>query len=251
MYRLLLSAVLIFGSLVTHAKEALNVGVGNFPPFFVEDTQSGLFMDITKAIFSELPEYEVNFVFMSNSRLVYEINKGERLDVACNVFPQSNVDAYLSSPVFRYTDVAVSLKSKNLTIQSTDDLKPLSIATYQGAMDLHAGEFKPMALKNPQYLEYSQPKETTQALLAGEKDVRVGDIHIFHYDIHNPVYQKSNAVSLDDFAIHYLWPNVYGHMAFKDEKLRNRVNEVINKLNGNGTLEKIYNNFQVAHPINY
>ena len=45
---------------------------------------------------------------MSNSRILHEINSGELIDVACNIFPDSQVNAYLSDPLFRFKDVAVS-----------------------------------------------------------------------------------------------------------------------------------------------
>jgi len=60
------------------------------------------------------------------------------------------------------------------------DLQGLSIAAYQGAKELLGKEFKDMTLTNTNYSEHSQPKETTYLMIAGHKDIRIGDINIFY-----------------------------------------------------------------------
>lgn len=237
----LLFLLLLLSPYSLMAKQELTIGVGNFPPFFVEDEQKGLFLEITQEIFKQLPEYKIKFIYMSNHRLLHEINSGKRIDVACNIFFESQVNAFLSAPLFRYTDVAVSKKSAQLDVNKIDDLQGLSIAAYQGAKDLLGDEFKEMALSNPQYSEHSHPKDTTYLMVAGHKDIRVGDIHIFLHDLANKRYEsEEKVVDERNFVIHRLWPDVYSHMAFKDEGLRNSVNTIIDKLTVNGTLEAIY-----------
>ena len=237
--RLLLLSLLLSPNLIM-AKQELKIGVGNFPPFFVEEGQQGLFLEITKEIFEQLPEYNVKFIFMSNHRLVHEINSGKRIDVACNIFTNSQVNAFLSAPIFRYTDVVVSKKSAKLDVSSVDDLQGLSIAAYQGAKELLGKSFKEMALINPQYSEHSRPADTTYLMVAGQKDVRVGDLHIFLHDMASKRYKGNAHIDEKDFTIHHLWPDVYSHMAFKDERLRDSVNKVIKELMTNGTIDAIY-----------
>jgi polar amino acid transport system substrate-binding protein len=124
------------------ANQVIRIGVGNFPPFFIEKEQKGIFIEITDEIFKQFPEYTVQYIFMSNSRLVHEINSGKRIDAACNIFPNSEVNAYLSAPIFRYRDVAVSKRSSKLTINDISDLQGKSIAAYQGAKELLGGNLK-------------------------------------------------------------------------------------------------------------
>ena len=240
----LLVAWLLFSSSLIMAKQELRVGMGNFPPFFVEESQQGLFLEITEAIFKKLPEFNVKFIYMSNHRLLHEINSGKRIDVACNIFANSQVNGYLSVPIFRYTDVAVSKNSAKLKLNKVADLKGFSIAAYQGATDLLGEDFKIMALANPQYTEHPQPKETTYMMVGGQKDIRIGDINIFLHDLANNHYKSEVKIAVKDFTIHRLWPDVYSHMAFKDEKLRNSVNKVIKELTANGTIEAIYLKYQ-------
>lgn len=237
---LLLSAVSYSGD-----KQLLKVGVGNFAPFFNEAEDSGLFVDITKKIFEQLPQYEVEFVYLSNHRLLKEINRGRNLDVACNIFKSAKVKGYLSIPVFRYSDVAITKTADNIVINDISQLHNLSIGAYQGAADLLGEPFKSIVQNNPDYREYPHPRESTYVLLSGEKKVRVGDIHIFVHDLADARYQTEPSIQMEQFTIHKLWPDVYSHMAFKDESLRNKVNEVIGELNDTGELEKIYARYKL------
>jgi ABC-type amino acid transport substrate-binding protein len=222
------------------AKQDLKIGIGNFAPFLQEKNHQGLFLELTEEIFKQLPSYNVQFIYMSNNRLLHEINSGQRIDVACNIFSNSSAKAFLSSPVFRYTDVAVSKSSAKLKVNRISDLQGYSIAAYQGAKEMLGDDFKAMALANPNYSEYSKPEETTYVMVAGEKDIRIGDIHIFLHDLADKRYISEEKIAAKDFTIHRLWPDVYSHMAFKDEMLRDSVNNVIKELTADGTIEAIY-----------
>jgi len=242
----LLFLVLLISPTLSMAQQVLRIGVGNFPPFFIEKENKGLFLDITKAIFQELPEYRVKFIFMSNSRLLHEINRGKLIDVACNIFSDSQVNAHLSKPLFRYTDVAVSRKKANLVLNKVSDLQGKSIAAYQGATELLGDEFKQIARENTAYSEHSHPKETTFLMVTGSKDVRIGDIHIFGHDLKSKYYQmEENELNINNFTIHNLWPDVYSHIAFKDKDLRNTTNKIIQKLTADGSFERIYAKYQL------
>lgn len=240
---LLFIVYLLIYSTISIAQQVVSVGVGNFPPFFIEKNNKGIFIEIINEIFKALPQYKIQYLYMSNHRILHEINFGKSIDVACNIFPDSQVKAYLSEPVFRYRDVAVSRKSDQLIISSTADLAGKSIAAYQGATELLGHKFKKMANANDQYDEYAHPKETTQLLLSGKKDIRVGDINIFLHDLNSKYYSKNKKVFYKNFTVHYLWPDVYSHMAFKNQHLRNEVNKVIRELKKEGEIEKIYSKY--------
>ena len=244
----LLLFTLIFSSFL-QAKQELRVGVGNFPPFFIQEGERGLFLDITKEVFKLLPEYELKFIFMSNSRLVEEINTGLRIDAACNIISGSKTKAYLSQPLFRYTDVAISKKENKFLINQVSDLQNKSISAYQGAVNLLGEEFKQMALANSGYSEDPYPSETTRLMAMGQKDVRIGDINIFLYDISNDIYTKRKQLNMSDFEIHRLWPDVFTHIAFKDESIRDKVNKAILEIKNNGTLERIYREYEAYQQL--
>jgi len=244
-FRFYLVVLLLLFPPFLFAKQDLRVGVGNFPPFFIEEGEKGLFLDITKAVFKLMPEYDATFTFMSNSKLLHEINnKTGDIDVACNIFSSSKTDAYLSEPLFRYTDVAVSKKENNFIINEITDLKDRSISAYQGAVDLLGDEFKQMAQKNERYTEHGLPSKTTLLLAMGKKDVRIGDVFIFLYDLSSYKYKK-RGINANDFNIHRLWSDVFTHMAFKDESIRDQANKAILEIQSNGVLQQIYKEYEV------
>lgn len=232
------------------AQQELRVGVGNFAPFFIEDGERGLFLDITKEIFKQMPEYRVKFIFMSNTRLLRDMNREKRIDAACNIFADSKSNAHLSDPIFRYTDVAVTKKEKNFIINNISDLQDKSIAAYQGATDLLGEEYKQMAMANSQYSEHAHPSETTRLMALGQKDVRIGDVYIFLYDIKSSAYKRRQKISANDFQIHKLWPDVYTHIAFRDAAIRDKANQAIRKIKSDGTLEKIYKEYEAFLKLN-
>lgn len=241
----LLFISLLVCSTTSIAQQVLKIGVGNFPPFFIKDGEKGIFIEIIDEIFKQLPHYKVEYIFMSNHRILHEINHGESIDVACNIFPNSTVNASLSEPIFRFRDVAISKKTDQIKVDNISDLQGKSIAAYQGATELLGDKFKQMAKVNLEYSEHAHPKDTTLLMLSGGKDIRIGDINIFWYDLNNKHYNKYKGIAHSDFTVHYLWPTVYSHMAFKDSLLKNVVDEVIQKLKLSGSIENIYSKYEM------
>ncbi len=236
----ILVVILILLVPVLGAKE-LVVGVGKFEPFFIEKGETGVFIDIAKAAFDLLPQHHVKFVFMSNERIRIELDEGN-IDAGCNIFKESNVKAFLSVPLFRYTDVAVSFKKKNLSINSVAELAGKSIAAYQGATDLLGMDFRLMAEANRSYSEHSKPFVTTNLLVNGSKDVRIGDIFIFLYDINRPLHKRE--FTADDFSVHYLWPDVYSHVGFREKSIRDEFDQAVKQLQENGVIDAIYHRYE-------
>lgn len=233
--------VLLFSSTI-HAKK-ITVGVGNFAPFFVKEKQSGLFLDLVKEMFKLMPDYEPKFVFMSNKRLMVEM-ENNKLDAACNIFKETTKKTYLSDPFFPYTDVGISFKKNNYKIKKMSDLKDKSIIAYQGATDLLGDEFEAMAKKNINYNEHPVPFMTTVKMIRMGVDVRIGDVFIFLHDLKTLRLEKKIKLSLSDFNIHYLWDDVYSYIAFKDKSVRDQANIAIKKIKKNGSYLAVYKRYE-------
>lgn len=230
---------MLFSS-VSFAKE-LTVGVGLFEPFFIKKDNRGVFSDLIKETFKRMPQYKIKFLSMNNRRLLRDLNIG-RIDAAANIFKSSAPEACLSDPMFRYTDVAVTLKKKNFVINSISDLQGKSIAVYENAMDLLGDEFRKMAASNPGYEEFAQPFVTTNLLVRDRKDVRIGDIFIFLYDINRPLHKDK--VSPDEFTVHRLFPDVYSYMGFKDKKICDEFNQALREIKAGGAYEAVYEKYE-------
>ncbi len=226
---------------ISTAKD-LVVGVGTFEPFFIRDGNRGLFLDLTKEIFKLLPKYNVEYKFMPNKRLAAMVASG-KIDAACNIFEGSNVSAHLSSPLFRFQDVAITIKHKEIIINNVSDLKGLKVAAYQGATDLLGAEYASIMAGNPWYGEYADQSRSIRMLIAGRSDVRVGDIFIFLNDLNN-LRKDGGDLKFEDFNVHRIWDDVFSHMAFKDKIVRDEVNDAIQKIKDNGAFDKVYKKYE-------
>ena len=172
---------------------------------------------------------------------MYSIVQGN-LDVACNIFTAASSNIHLTVPLYRYSDVAISLRKNNFQIKSIDDLALRSIIAYQGATDLLGNQFQAMARNNDRYQEHKSPSTTTFYLIRGRKEVRIGDINIFYHDISHPKYRGK--IHIDDFTIHRIWPDVYSFMATKNSSLRDQINSAIKTIKSNGQYEAIYRKYK-------
>ncbi len=99
-----------------------------------------------------------------------------------------------------------------------------------------------MARSNNRYQEHKQPATTTFYLVRGRKDVRIGDINIFYHDISDAKY--IGKVSIKNFSIHKLWPDVHSFMATNDEKLRNEINSAIKIIKADGSYDLLYQKYK-------
>ncbi len=232
---------LIILSSNAYSKELI-VGAGDFEPFFVKKGETGLFLDLTREVFKQMPDYNIKFRFAPNKRLLQEINLG-RLDAACNIFKGSDTKAFLSSPLFRFSDVAVTMKKNNLEINKIADLTGKSIVAYQGATDLLGEEYKNITLSSgTKYKENANQETTTAMLIKGRVDVRVGDIFIFLHAINSPA--NKGKVTIKDFTVHRIWPDVFSCIAFKDKKIRDEADKAIETIKANGTFDAVYKKYE-------
>jgi ABC-type amino acid transport substrate-binding protein len=221
----------------------ITVGVGNFEPFFDEKNKSGLFFDLVKEVFKNMPGYEPTYIFMSNTRLQIEI-ENKNIDVACNIFKKKNESLFLSLPFFKFTDVAVTLKKNKIVISEIKDLKDRSIIAYQGATDLLGSDFKKMANANINYSEHPIPFVTTKKLLRTGTEVRIGDVFIFLHDLKKLRELKKIKLKITDFDIHYLWDDVFSYIAFKDKHTQEMANKAIGVVKKSGRYKEIYQKYE-------
>lgn len=225
---------------LAYAKD-LKIGVGNFPPYFAEKGNTGLFNDLILETFKLLPQHQLkSLVPMSNYRLIVELNEG-RVDGSANIFTDAKITGCRTDPIFRYTDVVVSRKNRNLKIESISDLNGKSIITYQGAHTFLGKPFQQVTSSKPdKYREVWQPSDQARLLATGEFDVSVGDMYIFLSSMQSWSDAKYTS---DQFEIHRLFPDIYSHMAFHDQTLCDEFNVALRTIKKNGTYEAVYSQY--------
>jgi len=236
----LIFLLITYFSPVSFAKEKIKIGFGNYEPHFMEGGKEGLFADLVKEVFKHLPQYELEYIYdMSNKRIIYDLNVGV-IDVGTNIFTNEKIVGYKSDPIFRFTDVAVSLKDKNYVIKAVSDLKGKSIVTYQGAKIFLGEDFKKIVEAAPDYQEKAKPEVQAKLVALGRMDVSVGDIYVF---LHSIKTWSKGKIKPEKFKFHRIFQDIYSHMGFKDKKLRDEFNVALKKIKENGRYEAIYQEY--------
>jgi ABC-type amino acid transport substrate-binding protein len=218
--------------------ETLKIGIPDIEPhFFVNNEPKGVFISIIREAFKEMPQYELEFVKKGpNKRNHMEFKQG-RVDAAANIFME--VPGCQSVSVFRWTDVAVTVTAKRLSINSIQDLANLRVSSFQGAKNFLGEEFKKMAESNPRYSESSREEVRIQRLINNRIDVAVSDVYI----LLNEFKKKFSAkLSIDTLTFKKIFTG-YTSMAFQDEALCQQFSKAVETIKQNGKYDMIYESF--------
>lgn len=220
-------------------QKELTIGVGNFEPFFIQKDNSGLFVDVIRAVYAQLPQYKINFIYMGNKRIARELSLG-RLDAAANINNLQQIKkGYLSQPVFRYSDVAVSLKNKNIVLKNISDLSQYSVASFQGATEFFGEHYKNTVTTNPNYYEHLHMDALLKQLAKKRVNIVIMDKNIVTYYLkHN----LKNEINIKELNFHYLFPipTSHSYMAFNDPQLRDDFNKALLTIQKSGEYEAVY-----------
>nr|WP_246341176.1 ABC transporter substrate-binding protein [Simiduia aestuariiviva] len=210
--------------------------MGNFEPYFVERNQSGIFADLIREIFSEIPNAEPAFVFgHSNNSLLANYNAG-RLDAVANLFDSADIDTCRSDPVFRFRDVAITLAEDAISISTVSALKGKSIVTFEGARNFFGSEFSQL-IDDKHYQEVGKPELQAKILFSLRYQVSVGDLFIF---LNAKKKLEQRAHSLSEVVVHDIFPKIESRMGFKDAALCQTFNAALKKVRESGRYEAIY-----------
>lgn len=241
--RVLIVLLLLTTNLPTHAKEVV-IGLGNFEPYFITHSQTGIFTEIIKETFQNIPDYQPKFIFGLSNKQLWQSFEKNKLNAISNIFLPPREGSCLTEAVFRYQDVAVTKKSRKLTITNEADLKGRSIVTYEGAKIFWQRQIK-QAFEQSPYIEVQEPKRQVNMLWAERTEVSIGDVFIFLHQLRS----LSPAVSIDDFDFHYIFPESYSYLAFDSPALCQQFNRALATLKSSGRYEKIYQKYQKLYQL--
>ncbi|PIW59768.1 transporter substrate-binding domain-containing protein [Shewanella sp. CG12_big_fil_rev_8_21_14_0_65_47_15] len=230
--RLLLISLLI---LPTYAVSvSLTIGsVLNCPPYILEDTGSGLEIDIIKAAFREMG-LPVNFKFYSRKRQLLYFNK-ERVDAVMTMSQLNGVRGYWSDSYIEYSNVAISLASRQLKINSIAELQNYSIMAFENAHILLGPEFAAVAEKT-NYSEVSNQLSQNNMLYLGRIDTVVADRYVFTQL--NKLVEKS-IDPLQTVSYHLVFPPTPYRIVFHNSVARDIFNRGLAKIKANGVYEAL------------
>ena len=219
--------------------KTIRIAMGNFEPYFIENTKSGIFTELINAVFSKMPDYKPLYLFgYSNHRAWHDFEKN-KIDAVSNLIDSVKLTACRSDRFFRFRDVVISKASSQFTIRRVSDLAGKRIVTFQGAKGFLGDEFA-NTVKPENYQEIAEQNWQAKVLYTDNADLSIGDMFTFLHSIKS--MKKINAKA-SDFVFHDLFPPIYSRMGFHDKVLCERFNQAFKIIRNSGEYEAIYDKY--------
>lgn len=216
--------------------EPLQIAISyQHPPYHFKN-HKGIRCEIIASILDRLGrEYIFHSFSLNRSRIAIET-----VDMDISLVARKGVGkGYFSDPYIYYSNVAVSLKKNNYSIESVQDLKNHVVYAWQGASKVLGDEFaEGFPSTNEKYHEIPRPPVLPQMLYLERTEVILIDKFVFSYLWNEMAKEK---VTMPEVVYHNVLPSrVYFYAKFKDEQLRDEFNVELAKFKAEGGIQEIY-----------
>lgn len=226
--------------------EEISIGVGfSLPPYVIQDSSSGIEIDILKEAFA-VTGHTVKIKYLPNVRTLSLFEEG-KLDGAINVKKDSLLLGYYSDDVITFQNIAISLEENNLSIEKIIDLKDskFHVLAFQNASKFLGDEFAQVVTENKNYLEISDQSFHAIILLKKRVDVLISDKRVFLFHLRNAL--KSEKLLPEEqirkVKIHTIFPPTIYSFVFKLEKIRDAFNAGLKVIRENGKYDLIMDRY--------
>ena len=243
----LLSCGLLALSLVSHAApRALKIAFSDSKlPYSSGGCQCGVEYDLLKQMFQDMG-YKLEPVFVPNKRTLLLLESGA-VDGISNVKKGGiSLPGYSSKAYIRYQNVAITLASSKLKIDSFADLGRYRVAAFQNAHINLGDTYAQSVANNPNYQEVSPQSLQNHLLYGHHTDVVISDLYIFRAS--NPAARKQVDVS-QPLAIHYIFPSTNYSVQFRDPAIRDQFDAQLERVRYQPLYEALTRKYLV--PLGY
>lgn len=224
--------------------EPVLVGFGTHkPPYVFEQQNRGLEYELVEAALAQAG-LEMKPYYAPLERL-HRMLQYRELDAMASTNQTSGVDAHYSDVYIEYQNVAVTLRHRNIRLDTMDDLQGYSISAFQRARFVLGPEFSSMSAANPRYREEARQITRNLLLYAGRIDVMIGDrriIQAFNDEIADRVDVSQPVTE------HPLFPPTGYRVGFVDPALRDRFDQGLRLIRANGGYQKIDHSYAAHSP---
>ncbi len=218
------------------AAQDVEIGMGNFAPYYIPENNSGIFTETLNAVFARIEGYTPTYLFgRSNKRLWRDYADG-KLHAISNLFDSVELDICRTEPAFRFHDVAISRRADSFRIARVADLTGKRVVTFQGAQEFFGNEFATL-VNFKSYTEMAAPERQAKMLVRDRADVNVGDLFIFL----NGLKKVSDPPpDPNSFMVHEIFPQTWSRMGFRDRTLCARFDDALKETKASGAFDRIY-----------
>ncbi len=249
-----IALIALMGCSLAQARDVRVVFGFTLPPYVLPPTNSGVEVDIVRAALAKrglglVPNY-VPF-----ARVPRQLANGLS-DAASTVNESVPLPgAFFSDSHIVYQNVVVTLKARQLKINTMTDLSALSVVAFQNSTNYLGKSFAAAVKANRQFKELSDQESQVILLYAHRADAIVLDINIFDF-YRSSLLKRNEATPASDSAaakwadinnvdfaqpvdIHALFPPNHYKVAFRHVIDRDRFNEGLQELRSSGEYDAI------------
>lgn len=239
------SCLLLLASLlpyVANAKEVLMAFSMDIPPYIFQKHNRGIEIDIITAALAYkghtlkplyFPLGRVPIAFTNN--LVNAAMGDMGVDL-------SSRGGFYADPAVIYDNVFITLKSKNISIKTPEDLDLLDVVSFQGA-DKRYPKWLKKVQKEGRFYGITDQMTQVKLLHYGRYDVVLSDRYIFRYFVKQMSLMNVLEVhEVDEHSFTSGSPADY-RPVFRDIKVRDDFNLGLSKLKESGEFDRIYEQY--------
>ncbi|MBC8445525.1 MAG: transporter substrate-binding domain-containing protein [Rhodospirillaceae bacterium] len=245
---ILLIPVILFCHLSTSAfARPLKVAFGLWvPPYVIREEARGIEYDILKEILAS-KGYEMEPLYVPLARTLMML-KDDDVDGIMSTGIKDLPGCYTDSHI-TYWNYAISLKDRNLKINSVADLDDKSVVAFQNAKNYLGDDFHQMAVINPDYRELADQSAQNKLLYSRRVDVVIADRYIFDW-LNNDPTVKARVNVIQAVTHHALFEPSHFSAVFKSDDICQAFNAGLKQLRASGRYQQIIDSYNVSDPNN-
>lgn len=226
------------------AKELIMGASDSIPPYVIEESNSGLELDILKQALA-VKGHSADIQYLPFARTYHEMKIG-KLDGILNIKEGILEQVYYSAPVISFQNCAISLEKNQFQITHIKDLTPKKVVAFQRASSILGDEFNQMAQANSSYQEKANQLQQVYMLFKGHADIVVMDSNIFKYYLKKAYLEGtlSHAEIHQQAVCHKIFAPTEYRFAFAEAQIRDDFNLGLSTITANGTLATLHKQYQ-------
>ena len=214
----------------------------DIPPYIFEQFNKGIEIDVLAAALAikghtlrplYFPLGRIPIAFKSN---LVDAAMG---DMGVDLTPSGG---FYADPAVIYDNIFITLKKRNISIKTPEDLNNLNIISFQGAEKRYD---KWLKKANEEHRFYGISDQLTQVKLLNLEryDVVLSDKYIFKYFVKQLKYEDNMQVAHID-EHHFVEVNPLDYRpVFRDKTIRDDFNFGLKKIKDNGKFQAIYDHY--------
>ncbi|GAB3253945.1 hypothetical protein GCM10027296_21720 [Chitinimonas naiadis] len=211
------------------------------PPFCFPQTNSGIELEVI----GEALAYKGHVLaphYYPFARVPVAF-KGGQVDAAMTDLGEDMTPfgGYYGDPAVLYDNVLITLKRRKLSIHKPEDLKGLTVVSFQGAANRYPQWLNPLKPEG-RYIEQSDQEVQVKTLMKGRYDVVLSDRNIFKYFSLQLKRQGFEILPVEEHAFTILNPMDY-RPVFRSKQVRDDFNAGLKQLKSSGRYQAIYDKY--------